>query len=97
MLNVVLPFPGLHICQRLATEVPPLLMRKLADSEVRLLLASTRSAEGYTQDLHLCATWTRTLRVDAPLARPLLRHRLRQENPYPTFLDRLLKSVARAE
>jgi len=48
MLNVVSPFPGLHICQRLATEVPPILVRKLADGEVRLLLAGTWSAEAYT-------------------------------------------------
>ena len=69
MLNVVLPFPGLHICQRLATKVPPILVRKLADGEVRLLLAGTWSAERYAQNLHLCAAGTRTLRVDAHLAR----------------------------
>jgi hypothetical protein len=75
-----------HLGQRLATEVLPILVRKLADGEVRLLLAGTWSTEGYTQDLHLCATRTRTLRLIAYLARSWLRHRLRQENPlYETF------------
>src|SRR5215203_1563847 len=55
-----------------------LLVRKLADGEVRLLLASTRSTEGYAQDLHLCSTGARTLRVDVHLARSRLRHRLGQ-------------------
>src|SRR5215208_3389527 len=60
--------------QRLATEVPLLLVRKLADGEVCLLLAGARSAEGYTQDLHLRDTGTRTLRHTAYLATSLLRH-----------------------
>ena len=87
MLNVVLPFPGLHIGQRLATEVLPILVRKLADGEVRLLLAGTWSTERYTQDLHLCSTRSRTLRVASHLARSLRRHRLRlKETPlYETF------------
>src|SRR5829696_6152150 len=75
------PLPLQHLGQRLATEVPPILVRKLANGEVGLLLAGTWSAEGYTQDLHLCSTRTRTLRVDAHLARSRLGHRLRQENP----------------
>jgi hypothetical protein len=97
MLNVDSPCPGLHICQRLDTEVPLILARKLANGEVRLLLAGTWSAEGYTQDLHLCSTRTRTLRVDAHLARSRLGHRLRQENPCTNLLDCLLEGVARAE
>src|SRR5215218_2225299 len=77
--------------QRLATEVPRLLLlRKLADREVRLLPAGTRSAEGHTQDLHLCATWTRTLRLTAYLATSRLRHRLGQGNLCPTALRPLL-------
>src|SRR5215203_5774461 len=63
------PLPLQHLGQRLATQVPPILVRKLADGEVRLLLAGARSTEGYTQDLHLCATRTRTLRLTAYLAR----------------------------
>ena len=62
------PLPLQHRGQRLAVEVPHLLMRKLADGEVYLLLAGTCSAERYTQDLHLCATGTRILRVDTYLA-----------------------------
>jgi hypothetical protein len=42
-------------------------VRKLADGEIYLLLAGTRSAEGHTQNLHLCATGTRTLRLTALL------------------------------
>jgi hypothetical protein len=81
MLNGVLPFPGLHIGQRLATEVPRPLVRELADGEVRLLLAGTWSAEGHTQNLHLRSTGARTLRPTAHLARAQVRHRVRQENP----------------
>jgi len=50
-----------YLGQRLATEVPRLLVRKLADGEVRFLLAGTWSAEGYTEDLHLCATEVRLI------------------------------------
>src|SRR5215212_638695 len=70
------PHPLQRLGQRLAAEVPPLLVRKLADGEVCLLLAGTRSTEGHTQDLHLCSTGTRTLRVDAYLATSRLRRRL---------------------
>src|SRR5215207_3135524 len=70
----LLPLPLQHLGQRLATEVPLILVRKLADGEVRLLLAGTRSTEGHTQDLHLCAAGTRTLRLTAYLARSRLRH-----------------------
>jgi hypothetical protein len=69
MLNVDSPCPGLHLSQRLTTEVPPILVRKLADGEVYLLLAGTWSAECYTQDLYLCSTGARDLRVDAHLTR----------------------------
>src|SRR5215213_2574350 len=47
--------------QRLATEVP------------RLLLAGTRSAEGHTKDLHLRTTGARAIRPASHLARLLLR------------------------
>jgi len=80
------PLPLQHLGQRLAMEVPPILVRKLADGEVRLLLAGTWSAEAYTQDLHLCATRTRTLCLTTYLAKARLRYRLQQENPfYETF------------
>src|SRR5215204_3741040 len=60
--------------QRLATEVPRLLpLRKLADREVRLLPAGTRSAEGHTKDLHLRTTGARAIRPASHLARLLLR------------------------
>src|SRR5215211_7160661 len=64
-----------RLYQQSAAYVPRLLLvvRKLADGEVGLLLTGTRSAEGYTQDLHLCATGARTLRVDAHMARSRLR------------------------
>ena len=80
MLNVDSPCPGL-LSQRLTTEVPPILVRKLANGEIYLLLAGTWSAEGYTQNLHLCSTGTRTLRLTAYLAKPYLRRRLRQRKP----------------
>lgn len=64
---------------------PPLLLRKLADGEVRLLLAGTRSAEGYTPDLHHRQMETWTLRPASHLARSsLLRHCIAQENLPPT-------------
>jgi hypothetical protein len=71
--------PGKRLGERLAavTLLPP---RKLADGEVRLLLAGARSTEGYAQDLHLCATRTRTLRVASHLAKSRLRLRLGQRN-----------------
>src|SRR5688500_705671 len=71
--------PGKRLSERLAAEtlLPP---RKLADGEVRLLLAGARSTESYTQDLHLCATRTMTFRVGSHLARSRLRHRLGQRN-----------------
>ena len=74
------PHPLQRLGQRLAAEALRLLLCKLADGEIYLLLAGTRSTEGYTQDLHLCATGTRTLRVEAYLARSRY-HRLGQENP----------------
>jgi hypothetical protein len=74
--------PLQHLGQGLATEVVPILARKLADGEIYLLLAGTRFAESYTQDLHLCDTRTRILRLTAHLARSRLRHHLPQENPF---------------
>src|SRR5829696_3260668 len=76
----LLPLPLQHLGQRLATEVPLILVRKLADGEVRLLLAGTWSTEGHTQNLHLCAAGTRNLRLTAYLARSRLRRRLGQGN-----------------
>jgi hypothetical protein len=67
--RALLPLPLQHLGQRLASEVLPILVRKLADGEVRLLLAGARSTEGYAQDLHLCSTGARTLRVASHLAR----------------------------
>src|SRR5829696_866287 len=81
----LLPLPLQHLGQRLATEDPLILVRKLADGEVGLLLAGTWSAEGYTQDLHLCAAGTRNLRLTAYLARFRLRH-LGQRTLCPTAL-----------
>src|SRR5918997_1769003 len=79
--RALLPLPLQHLGQRLATQVLLLLVRELADGKVCLLLAGTRSAEGYTQDLHLCATEARTLRVNAHLARFRFRRHLSQGNP----------------
>jgi hypothetical protein len=80
VLNVVSPFPGIHIGQRLATEVPRLLLRKLANGEVRLLLTGACFTEGYTPDLHhrLMETWA--LRPASHLARFLLRQGIDKEN-----------------
>src|SRR5215218_4610789 len=72
--RALLPLPLQHLGQRLATQVPPILVRKLADGEIYLLLAGTWSTEGYAQDPHLCAAGTRTLRLTAYLARSRLRH-----------------------
>jgi hypothetical protein len=71
--------------ERLTAEavLPP---RKLADGEIYLLLTGTWSTEGHTQDLHLCAAGTRTLRVVAYLARSRLRCRLGQRTLYSTAL-----------
>jgi hypothetical protein len=91
------PLPLKHLGQRLATEVTLNLVRKLADGEIYLLLADTWSAEGYTQDLNLCSTRTRTLRPTAYLATSRLRDRLCQRNPVRNCLDSLLKGVACAE
>ena len=44
MLNGVLPYSGLHVGQRLATEVPRPLASELADGEVRLLLRAVFEA-----------------------------------------------------
>src|SRR5215208_136469 len=71
--------------QRLATEVPRLLpLRKLADREVRLLPAGTRSAEGHTKDLHLRTTGARAIRPASPRSR---------KSPVCQLLDRLFEGV----
>jgi hypothetical protein len=78
--------PLQHLGQRLTTEVPLILVRKLANGEIYLLLTGTWSTEGHTQDLHLCSTGTRTLRLDTHLTTSRFRYHLRQENPlYETF------------
>jgi hypothetical protein len=79
----------MHLGQLLATEVSPILVRKLANGEIYLLLAGTWSAEGYTQDLHLCSTGTRTIRFTAHLARSWPFRRLGEGTSYQDLLDRL--------
>src|SRR5215203_4705174 len=78
---------SLHIqdlAQPLATEAPPILVRKLADGEVCFLLVGTWSAERYTPNLHLRTTEARVLRPASHLARSLLRHCIDRENLPPT-------------
>src|SRR5215217_3801159 len=71
--------------QRLAAEaLRLLLLRKLANGEVCLLLAGARFTEGYTPDLHCCATEARALRLAAHLARSRRPRRLGQEYLPPT-------------
>jgi hypothetical protein len=83
--------PLQRLGESLAAKAPRLLLvRKLADGEVCLLLAGTWSAEGYTPDLHLCATEARALCVTAHLARSRRPRRLVQENFPPTSRDLLL-------
>ena len=71
----------------LPAEVPRLLLRKLANGEVRLLLAGASFTEGYTLDLHhrLMETWA--LRPASHLARSLLRHCIDKENLPPKILE----------
>jgi hypothetical protein len=76
--------PLQRLGQRLAAEALRPLLRKLANGEVCLLLAGARFTEGYTPDLHLCATETRALRLASHLAGSLLHHHLVQENIPPT-------------
>jgi hypothetical protein len=86
--------PGQHLAKRFAyrfskwlpAEVPSLPLRKLANGEVRLLLAGASFTEGYTQDFHhrLMETWA--LRPASHLARSLLRHCIDKENLPPKIL-----------
>src|SRR5829696_5597017 len=69
---------------RLAAEALRLLLRKLANGEVRLLRAGASFTEGNPPDLHLCATEARALCLTAHLAGSRVRHRLGQENFPPT-------------
>src|SRR5919107_1879664 len=65
-----------HPLQRLPAEslgLILLLLRKLADGEVRLLLAGALATEAYAQDLHLRGTGARALRPASHLAGLLLR------------------------
>jgi hypothetical protein len=77
------PHPLQCLGQQLAAKAMRLLLRKLTDDEVRLLLASARSTEGYAQDLHLCATGARVPRPALHLAMARLRHRFGQGDPDP--------------
>jgi Mannosylglycerate hydrolase MGH1-like glycoside hydrolase domain len=71
------PHPLQHIGQRLAAEgVLP--ARKLADGNVRLLLAGARLAEGYAAYLHLCLMEAGALRLTSYLALSRLPRRLAQ-------------------
>src|SRR5215204_6858890 len=87
--------PVQHLAKRFAerfakwlpAEVPRLiLLRKLANGEVRLLLAGASFTEGYTPDLHhrLMETWA--LRPASHLARSLLRQGIDKENLPPKIL-----------
>src|SRR5215208_869657 len=87
--------PGQHLAKRFAErfakwlnlEVPLLLpLCKLANGEVRLLLAGASFTEGYTPDLHhsLMETWA--LRTASHLARSLLRQGIDKVNLTPKIL-----------
>src|SRR4029453_9436595 len=70
---------GERFAKWLAAEVPRLLLRKLANGEVRLLLAGACFAEGYAPDLHHRPMKAWALRPASHLATSLLRHRIDQE------------------
>src|SRR5215203_5846182 len=70
---------------RLAAEVLHVL-RKLANCEVRLLLAGASFTEGYTPNLHYRPMEAGALRLASHLARARLGHRLGQENLPPKIL-----------
>src|ERR671920_942665 len=86
--------PAKHLAKRfgqrfakwLNSEIPRLLLGKLANGEVRLLLAGASFTEGYAQDFHhrLMETWA--LRPASHLARSLLRHCIDKENIPPKIL-----------
>src|SRR3712207_6692219 len=76
------PHPFQRLGERLAAEALRLL-RKLANSEVCLLLAGAWSTESYTPDLHHCSMGAGALCIPSHLA--LYRHsRPGQENLIPT-------------
>jgi hypothetical protein len=80
-----LPHPLQRLGQRLAAEALRfLLLRKLADREVCLLLAGASFTEGYTPDLHRCATEAWALRPVSHLAGSRRPRGLGQENFPPT-------------
>ena len=70
------PLPLQHLAQRLVTEVPPILVRKLTYGEVRLLLAGALLAEGDTTDLYHCLTGSGAVRLASHLALLQLLRRL---------------------
>ncbi len=82
------PHPVQRLGQQLATEAL-LPLRKLADGEVRLLLAGARFAEGYAPYLHDCSMGTGALRVAAHLAHSRLRRPV-HESSLPTGYGALL-------
>src|SRR5215213_307595 len=92
VIGALAAHPVQHLAERfaerfakwLASEVPRLLLRKLADGEVHLLLAGACFIEGYAPDLHHRPMETWALRPASHLARSLLRHRIDQENLPPT-------------
>ena len=75
------PHPLQRLGERLAAEALGLL-RKLANGEVRLLLAGARPTESYTLDLHDCPMGAGALCLASHLARDYHR-RLGQENLLP--------------
>src|SRR5215211_8770154 len=87
--------PAKHLAKRfgqrfakwLNSEVARLLLSKLANGEVRLLLAGASFTEGYTPDLHhrLMETWA--LCPASHLARFLLRQGIDRENLPPKILN----------
>src|SRR5215217_9742764 len=87
--------PVQHLAKRFAArcaklhpaEVPRLLLRKLANGEVRLLLAGASFTEGYTPDLHHSLIETRALRAASHLARFLLRQGIDKVNLTPKILN----------
>src|SRR5215203_1458917 len=92
--------PVQHLAKRFAerfakwlpAEVPLLLpLRKLANGEVRLLLAGASFTEGYTPDLHHRLMETRALRPASHLARSLLRHCIDKEN-LPPKIQKILRT-----
>src|SRR5215211_2952128 len=84
-MRAVSAHPVERLAEHVAAEVLRLL-RKLADGEVRLLLAGASFTEGYTLNLHHRPTEAWTLRFASHLARARLGRHLGQENLPPKIL-----------